>query len=215
MTEQPEETEPDTVSDDAPEVHEVPIVSEAESADESNEEDVAEELDPLQQAQKLATEWKDRAMRTQAEMENYRKRSAREKSEAIRYANGNLMSELLPILDNFEMGLQAANQEDANSIIVQGMNMVFKQMQDFFENNNVKEVDAAGRPFDPNQHDAISQDHNDDVPEGTIIKVIRRGYRLHDRLLRAANVVVSKGPATNEGAGSAEDESAPEAAETN
>lgn len=141
--------------------------------------------------------WRELALRSQADLENYRKRMAREKSEAIQYANASLLSSLLPVLDNFEMGLQAAKQEGEGNIIYQGFVMVRKQIEDFLNENGVRIVDAAGA-FDPNQHEAVKEEYHDTVAAGDILAELRRGYRLNDRLLRAANVIVSKGPGTEE-----------------
>lgn len=139
--------------------------------------------------------WKDIAARSQADLENYRKRMTREKSEAIQFANRALLETLLPIIDNFDMGLQAAkNDGGEQSIIYQGMAMVFKQIEDFLSDQGVETISPDGQAFDPNLHEALKQDPSDTVPEGSVIFTMRRGYRLKDRLLRAANVVVSSGP---------------------
>jgi molecular chaperone GrpE len=98
---------------------------------------------------------------------------------------------LFPILDNFEMGLEAARQESEKSMIFMGMSMVQRQIADFLREMGTVEVEALGKPFDPNLHEAMSQEIRDDLEEGTIIRVTRRGYKLKDRLLRAASVIVS------------------------
>lgn len=190
MSEATEETDIETPTNSDPEY----MAVETPDGDENAIEEAQEELDPIQKLEAEVNQWKDRALRNQAEMENFRKRSAREKSDAIRYANSSLLGELMPILDNFDMGLQAARQENAGSIITQGMSMVYKQMNDFLESQGVKRIEAEGQIFDPNLHEAVSQAHSDEVPEGNIINVLRQGYQLQDRLLRAATVVVSKGP---------------------
>lgn len=154
-----------------------------------------EEKDPLALAREETTKWKDLAMRNQAELENFRKRMAREKTDAIRFANSSLLTELLPILDNFEMGLTAARNEGEDSVISKGMEMVHRQMEEFLSGNGAKEVIAESGKFDPLLHEAVDHEYNADIPEGEIVRQLRRGYRLHDRLLRAANVTVSKGPA--------------------
>lgn len=138
--------------------------------------------------------YKDIAARSQADLENYRKRMIRERTEAIQYANFSLLSTLLPVIDNFEMGLKAAQNEGENSIIYQGMAMVQKQLRDFLSENRVEVIEVSeGDDFDPNLHEAIKQEVSDTVAEGKIIYAMRSGYRLQDRLLRPANVVVSKG----------------------
>lgn len=138
--------------------------------------------------------WKDAAARAQADLENFRKRMARERSDAIAYANRNLLEELFPIIDNFEMGLRAAKEADGeSSMIYQGMAMVRKQLEDFLSGQGVEIIESDGVKFDPNVHEAIKQEPSDTVPENHIIFTMRRGYRLKDRVLRAANVVVSSG----------------------
>jgi molecular chaperone GrpE len=135
--------------------------------------------------------WREIAVRATAELDNFRKRMAREKTDALRFANQRLLEELLPVLDNFEMGLQAAEQ-DSGSMIYQGMKMVKGQLDGFLAGQGVVEVEAEGARFDPNVHEAVSQEESDEVPEGTILRVTRRGFRINDRLLRPANVVVAK-----------------------
>jgi molecular chaperone GrpE len=155
-------------------------------------------MDPLAEAQAEAAKWKDMAYRNAAELDNFRKRMARETQEARQYANADLLRSLLPVMDNFEMGLESARLENDKSIIYIGMSMVARQIQEFFKENHVEETEAAGKPFDPHQHDAISQEPSDTVPEGTVLRVARKGFKLRDRLLRAANVIVSSGPAKAE-----------------
>jgi len=141
-----------------------------------------------------AAKQKDLALRARADLDNFRKRSLREKEDAIRYANNGLLEKLLPVIDNFELGLDAArNATDAASVL-QGMSMVQRQLQDFIRSQGLEEVPADGEAFDPNKHDAVSQEFSADVPEGQVIRQVRKGYKLKDRLIRAASVIVSKGP---------------------
>jgi molecular chaperone GrpE len=137
--------------------------------------------------------FKDLALRTAADLDNLRKRAAREKEDTIRYANTSLLERLVPIIDNFELGLAAARQEGEQSSVFQGLQMVAKQLQDFLTDQGVQPVDAVGQKFDPNLHEAMTQMESADVPEGVVIQQIRKGYKLRDRLLRAAAVIVSKG----------------------
>ena len=191
----PPKTEKDSESTDIePNIEEVES-SNVNESDEMNP-DSSEEiiLDPVEEAIKEAAHWKDLAARNQAELDNYRKRMAREKSDAIKFANGSLLSELLPVIDSFQMGLSAAINEDPDSIISKGMEMVQKQLEEFFSSQGAVAISSVGKEFDPNLHEAISQESSDEVPNGHIITEIRKGYTLNDRLLRAANVIVSKGP---------------------
>ncbi len=142
-----------------------------------------------------AARFKDLALRAQADLDNYRKRAVREKEESIRYANVSLLEKLLPVLDNFELGLEAARTAPDAASIVQGMAMVQKQLQDFLKDNGVESVTAEGEVFDPARHEAVAQEHSPEVPEGHVVRQIRKGYKLRDRLLRASSVTVSKGAA--------------------
>lgn len=138
--------------------------------------------------------YKDAALRARADLDNYRKRVAREKEDAIRYANNSLLESLLPILDNFELGLDAArNAPDATGII-QGLQMVRKQLEDFLRDHGVEIVNAEGGAFDPNLHEAVAHEPDSNVAEGSVVRQLRKGFRLKDRLIRPASVVVSKGP---------------------
>ena len=137
--------------------------------------------------------FKDLYIRSQADLDNYRKRATREREDAIRYANSSLLERLLPVLDNFELGLDAAKQTAGADSILQGLSMVQKQLQDFLKDSGVESIEAVGTPFDPNLHEAIGQEASAEVAEGTVLRQLRRGYKLRDRLLRPATVMVSKG----------------------
>jgi molecular chaperone GrpE len=141
-----------------------------------------------------AAKLKDLALRARADLDNFRKRALREKEEAIRYANNGLLERLLPVIDNFELGLDAAKMAADTASILQGMSMVQKQLHDFLKNNGLEEVQADGEAFDPNKHDAVSQEFSADIPDGHVIRQVRKGYKIKDRLIRASSVIVSKGP---------------------
>ena len=154
--------------------------------------DPAPALDPWEELEAEAAKWKEISLRTAAEMENLRKRTTREREDAIRYANQRLLEELIPVIDHFEMGMQAAAQ-DTKSMIYIGMDMVRRQLNEFLASQGVEEIPTSGQ-FDPNLHDAVAQEDCSAGEEGRILKVTRRGFRLRDRLLRPASVVVSKVP---------------------
>src|ERR1700720_4952168 len=156
--------------------------------------------DQLAQLKAELNKYKDIALRSVADLDNYRKRMAREKDDAIRYANANFLERLIPILDNFELGIQAAKAGGSQSAVQDGMMMVFKQLQDFLASCGVETIDATGQHFDPNVHEAIAQEQNAEVAEGFVIRQLRKGYKLKDRLIRPANVVVSKGAPVSEDA---------------
>jgi len=162
-----------------------------ETADPKTGEQSEESL--LGQLQGDLDRFRDLALRSQADFENFRKRAAREKEDAVKYANASFLERLIPILDNFELGLHAARTGADNSPIIAGMDMVAKQLNDFLLSSGVEPVNGEGQPFDPNLHEAVAQEESASVAEGIVIRQLRKGYKLRDRLLRPATVVVSKG----------------------
>ena len=112
--------------------------------------------DPMTSMQADLDRFRDLALRTQADFENYKKRCAREKDDAIKYSNSSLLEKLVPIVDNFELGLLAAKSEGEKSPIYAGLSLVLKQLQDFLVDNGLQPIDAVGKPFDPNLHEAIA-----------------------------------------------------------
>lgn len=163
------------------------------TAEQSATNDGGTEESLLQQFQADLDRFRDLALRSQADFENFRKRAAREKEDAVKYSNASFLEKLIPILDNFELGLNAARSSAADSPIIAGMDMVAKQLNDFLLGSGVEPVNGEGQPFDPNLHEAVAQEASADVPEGVVIRQLRRGYKLRERLLRPATVVVSKG----------------------
>jgi molecular chaperone GrpE len=151
--------------------------------------------DPTASMQADLDRFRDLALRSQADFDNYKKRATREKEEAIKYANSSLLERLIAIVDNFELGLSAAKNEGEESPIYSGMSMVLKQLNDFLAENGLQPIDAEGKKFDPNLHEAIAREPSEQVPEGVVLRQMRRGYRLKDRLLRPSSVVVSSGAA--------------------
>ncbi len=149
---------------------------------------------PLEEGPSELEKYRDMALRSRAELDNYRKRVAREKEDAIRYANLSLLERILPVVDNFDLGLQAARTAEDAAAVVSGLDMVRKQLADFLRDQGVDAIDAEGQPFDPNLHEAMGSEASPDVPEGSVVRQLRKGYKLKDRLLRPASVFVSKGP---------------------
>lgn len=176
-------TEPEVMQEMEPTDGEIPS---------SNEET---NLDPIAEAQAEALKWKDTALRTQADLENYRKRVARDRDDDIRRTQTKLIEELLPLFDNFEFGMMEVRKGDPKSPIVIGMEMIERQLKEFMASSGVEAIDATGTKFDPNLHEAVGQEESDEVEEGVVIRQMRRGFKLRDRLLRPAMVVVSKGKA--------------------
>ncbi len=145
--------------------------------------------------QTLIDQQKDQTLRDRADLENTRKRLQKEKEDAVRYANTRMLENLLPILDNFELGMMEAKRGGEGSPVYVGMSMVQKQIENFLSESGLQPIEAAGQKFDPNLHEALGEEASAEVPEGNVIRVQRKGYKLKDRLLRPASVFVSKGVA--------------------
>ena len=143
-----------------------------------------------------ADEYWNQLLRTAADLDNYKKRAAREKQEAIKHANESLLGKLIPVLDNFEMALAATSSTNAESAdsLQQGVSMIQQQLKQALADASLEEINATGQPFDPNYHEAVSQQESTEVPEGHVLQQLRKGYKLRDRLLRPATVIVAKAP---------------------
>jgi molecular chaperone GrpE len=169
------------------------------------------ELNELKTRAAQADENWERFLRTAAEHENYRKRVAREKQELIRGSYERVVAALLPVLDNFERALAAAatHRDQAPCLpgLLDGLQQIDTQFRRALEQFGLEEVVArAGHPFDPNLHEAIGHEQSEQHPEGMILDQMQRGYKLADRLLRPARVVVSKGSAAPADAGADDDD---------
>lgn len=136
----------------------------------------------------------DRVLRIAAEMDNTRKRLEREKSEGVSFANESLMRELLPVADNLERAVQHAEKEADLQSLLDGVRMTLKGFLDAMARFGCVPFESVGKPFDPKYHQAMMQRESAEQPENTVVEEYQRGYTLHDRLIRPAMVVVSKGP---------------------
>jgi molecular chaperone GrpE len=138
----------------------------------------------------------DKFMRTAADLENFRRRTMREKEDLRTTATGRVLEDVFPVMDTLGMAIQAAKQPkaDLNSLIG-GVDMVLMQLKTALSNHGLKEITPAGQAFDPHQHEAISHQPSATVKEEHVIEVVRTGYSLNGRLLRPASVVISSGPA--------------------
>jgi len=137
---------------------------------------------------------KNQLLRLQADFDNFRKRTQRERNELFLFANESLFLEMLPIIDHFEMGFKSAETHQTDGSVTEGFRMVFNQLLDVLKKFNVTPIDAVGEPFDPHRHEAVLHMPSD-KPAETVLEQVRRGYMLGDKLLRAAQVIISRGPA--------------------
>ncbi len=149
----------------------------------------------LAEATAELAETRNRLLRLAADFENFRRRSTREKEDASKYAIQTFLEKLLPVLDNLEMAQKAATDAGASGALHDGVGMILGQLHGVLREAGVEEIHAAGGPFDPALHEAISQQESSDVAEGTVLKQFQKGYKLNGRLVRAARVVVARAPA--------------------
>lgn len=165
----------------------------------------ADELVALREQAAKAQEYWDRFVRLNADFDNFKKRAAKDRLDAIKYANEALVEKLLPVMDNFEAALTAGLSSDTASFasLVTGVKMIATQLKGVLAEAGLEEIDAAGKSFDPTIHEALSQQPSNDVPEGHVLQQVRKGYRLKDRLVRPAAVVVAVKPGEGEGEGEA------------
>lgn len=138
----------------------------------------------------VAEDFRDRYLRTLADFENFRKRSEREKNDFQRYALAGLIRDLLPVLDNFDRGLDHAEEGDE---FHKGMALIYKQLFDVLQRHGLKPITESGVRFDPNIHEGVVRVEDSSVPSHTVVEVMQKGYFLHDRLIRPAMVKVAVG----------------------
>jgi molecular chaperone GrpE len=146
----------------------------------------------LEAAAQERDEYLDLLQRSRAEFANYQKRNQRELADERRYAHAPIVRDLLPALDNLQRALEAARRQDGNSPLIAGLTGVQSQLSDVLRRFGIVMLNPAGEPFDPNLHEAVSQEPSKEAAPGTVIRVLEPGYRLHDRILRPARVVVAK-----------------------
>ena len=141
--------------------------------------------------QRELEEANDMMLRLAAELDNYKKRVAKERESLIRYAVQGIVQELLPILDNFERAIGSANESKSFDSFLEGVRMIFEQMYDTLERKGVSRIDAVGKTFDPTVHEAVMQVTSEEHPENVVVEEFQKGYMLHDRVIRPSMVAVS------------------------
>ena len=191
-----EQPEQEPVTDSAEETQD-PVAAQL---DASVLEDVAAELaekGPVADAAALqveVTELQERLLRSQAEMENFRRRTQKESQDAARYQSVPLIRDLLPFMDNLQRAIDAAEQTGDTQKLIEGIKMVSVQLEQVLNSHNAEKIDPAGQSFDPNEHEALSQVPSPDHEPMTVIQVVEAGYRIHERIVRPAKVIVSCAP---------------------
>ncbi len=191
------ETSPNDTGSVIPVVVDAPDVPEEPAAASAGSDPVAEVEKKLATAEKEKKENWDKYLRAVADLENVRKRTKRELEDAKFETKNKVLKEMLPVVDNLERAIEHASKSEEKNPIIEGIQLVLRQFTAAFERLDVTPVEALGQPFDPNLHEAISQQDSDE-PAGTVVQVLQRGYRAGDRLLRPALVVVAKAKASAE-----------------
>jgi len=141
--------------------------------------------------------FQDRLLRVHADMDNLRKRYARERQELVKFANESLISYLLPVLDNFSHAIGTSQNGDAVESYRKGMELIFQQMLRILTESGLEKIEALNKSFDPSLHEAMSTEYNANAPENHVLQVLRDGYMLRGRLLRPALVRVNRKPQTD------------------
>lgn len=158
---------------------------------ESSSEDESSVEVELKESQRQVDELKNRLLRLQADFENYKKRSQKEKESIITYASEGLVTELLPALDNFERALSVDVDENSKSLY-EGVEMVYNQILEVLKTNGLEEIECLNKKFDHNCHHAVVQQESDEHEEDTIMQVLGKGYKYKDKVIRPSMVMVSK-----------------------
>ena len=166
--------------------------SEKEIEDETEDESGDELENELKQVQAEKDELNNRLVRLQADFDNFKKRAKKEKETDLKYKSQDLASEIIPVLDNFERALQTGADLENAASFVEGVEMVYNQLQQALEKAGVTEIEAEGQPFDPTVHQAVMQVQEDGYDSNQIIEVLQKGYQLKDRVIRPSMVKVNQ-----------------------
>jgi len=182
-------------SEDRPEVEEL-VDAVMAGNDQQADAETDEPVDPQTKVERLQAELaaaNDRTLRAQAELDNFRKRSFRQMEEERKFACVLLLRDLLSVTDNLDRAIEAAEQNENSSSLLEGVKMVGQQLTGVLEQHHCRPINAKGEMFDPHLHEAIAQQPSAEHPAGSVIEVTQVGYQLHDRVVRPSQVLVSAG----------------------
>jgi len=154
----------------------------------------AEEFKAMEEKAKKSDEYYDRLLRLQADFDNYKKRLEKDKIEFIKFANEEIIAEILKILDDFERAVDAGKIKHDFDILYKGIEMIHNDFKEFLKQKGLKEIEAEGKPFNPNEHEAMMQEETDEHPEDYIVEEFQKGYTFNGRVIRPAKVKVAKKP---------------------
>ncbi len=152
----------------------------------------AEEFQALKEKAERTDGYFDKLLRLQADFDNYKKRVERDRLDFVRFANEEMIVEILKIVDDFERAVEAGKSRHDFDILYKGIEMIWNDLKEFLKQKGVKEIDAQGKPFNPHEHEAMMQEERDDHPEDHVIEEFQRGYTLNGRVIRPSKVKVAK-----------------------
>ena len=158
----------------------------------------SEELEELKKRASESDEFKNKWLKVHAEYDNTRKRIEKEKFDHMKFANEDIIAKLFPIVDNFDMALVAMDKADDKAAVMDGIKLVQKEFHRILEENGVEKIKTEGEKFDPNVHEAVQVVETEDNPDDTVVEEVRSGYLLNGRLLRPAQVIVTKNTVNSE-----------------
>jgi len=187
---EPEASEPARTQEEPP--AEPSGAAEVESAEEAVSADIAEMQRQLRELSDQFEAARDQYLRTLADFQNFRRRTEEQKAELVRFANRELVAQLLPILDNFERAMSSASQSQNYEALMAGVTLTHRQLQEFLQKNGVTPIEAIGAEFDPAFHEAVMRVEDGEHPENTVVKELQRGYTMHGRVVRPSMVKVAR-----------------------
>ena len=182
--------------------------TELNGGEQESSQEIKDESDPTEELTKSLNDANDKYVRLYADFENYKKIAARNKEELLKYANVDLMTDTLTVIDHLELALQHTADNEASNPLAEGVELTLKELRTVLEKHGLVTLDALGKAFDPSVHHAMSQIESEDAEENTVVKEFRKGYMLRERVIRAALVGVAVKPSQAADAvpGNAEDQ---------
>ncbi|MGC4375974.1 nucleotide exchange factor GrpE [Fictibacillus sp. Mic-4] len=185
-------SEETTQTDNVESEQEIEVSEEVESAvQEEKEEELSEEQQKINQLEQQLEETTQRMLRIQADYENFRRRTREENAKQLKYKSQSLIEQILPALDNFERALNVDAGQDQTKTLLQGMEMVYRQLKEALKSEGLEEIQAVGAAFDPNLHQAVMQVESNEHEANTVVEELQKGYMLKDRVIRPSMVKVS------------------------
>ncbi|MFT9487046.1 nucleotide exchange factor GrpE [Tepidibacillus infernus] len=191
MTDQMKEKETTVMEEENENVAEQEVLAEMNNEKDSNEVGVQEEQDEVSQLKQTIEELQNRLLRTQADFENFRKRTRVEKEELAKYATAKLVESLLPAIDNFERAIDSSKDSQNLDLFLQGVEMVYRQIEQVLTQEGLEKIEAVGQPFNPEIHQAVMQVETDEFDSGIVVEELQKGYKLKEKVIRPSMVKVN------------------------